>query len=110
MPLREIAKFSKPDSAVELHIDHHDNGSLALAIEDHGIGIAADDLGKVLEPFMQADSSFNRRYEGIGVELTLAKRLIENHGGALGIKSEFGIGTTVTITIPSTRISYHAAS
>jgi signal transduction histidine kinase len=79
-------------------------GELAIAIADTGIGIAAQDIPRALERFGQVDSSLSRKYEGTGLGLPLARRLMELHGGRLDIESAVGIGTTVTASFPGERL------
>ncbi len=57
---------------------------------DTGIGIAPDDLTRVLQPFAQAESGLNRRYEGTGLGLPLTRGLVELHGGSFRLESELG--------------------
>jgi len=82
-----------------------EEGDLVIRIADTGIGIAPDDIQKALDPFTQIDSSLARRYEGTGLGLPLAKRLIELHDGKLAIESALGAGTCVTLTFPSRRLA-----
>ncbi len=74
-----------------------------LAVSDSGIGIAAADMARVLEPFTQVDNKHNRRYDGTGLGLPLVKRLVDLHGGQLTIDSELGVGTRMTIVFPADR-------
>jgi signal transduction histidine kinase len=57
-----------------------------------------------MEPFGQIDSTISRKYEGTGLGLPLAKRLVELHGGTLTVESALGVGTTVTIMLPRERV------
>jgi signal transduction histidine kinase len=77
---------------------------VAVDVADTGIGIAASDVPKALERFGQVDGRVARKYEGTGLGLPLSKRLMELHGGTLELRSEPGVGTTVTITIPADRV------
>ena len=72
---------------------------------DTGIGIAEDDLERMLEPFTQVESGLSRKHEGTGLGLPLCRALIEVHGGELKLESKLGEGTTITVMLPSTRIS-----
>lgn len=76
-------------------------GNLVVSVADTGIGIAPEKLSQIGEPFMQAEASHARRYEGTGLGLSLVKGLVSLHGGTFAIKSELGCGTTVTITLPA---------
>ncbi len=76
------------------------DGKILIKIADTGIGISADNLSKIFEPFRQESEGFNRKYEGTGIGLTLTKKFVELLEGKLDIVSEVGKGTTVTITLP----------
>jgi len=80
------------------------DGSLAIEVNDTGIGIAAEDIPKVMTSFGQVESKISRKYEGSGLGLPLAKHLVELHGGTLAIESQVDVGTTVTVMLPSDRI------
>ncbi|KAF0222236.1 MAG: putative sensor histidine [Rhodospirillaceae bacterium] len=77
-----------------------------LAIRDTGIGIAAEHLDKVMEPFAQLDSYLARRHagSGSGLGLPLSKRFMELHGGWLHLRSEPNQGTTATAWFPPHRV------
>jgi signal transduction histidine kinase/HAMP domain-containing protein len=78
---------------------------IQLAVSDTGIGMAAKDIPKALEPFSQIDASITRKYGGTGLGLPLSKLFAELHGGRLTIESAVGRGTTVTVTLPvATRV------
>lgn len=82
---------------------------LRIEIKDTGIGMSLRDIPKALAPFGQIDSSLARRHEGTGLGLPLAKALTELHGGSFALSSEPGRGTSVVITLPSTRFRLSAA-
>jgi two-component system, sensor histidine kinase and response regulator len=71
---------------------------LALAVRDSGIGIPADQQGRLFEAFSQADSSTSRKYGGTGLGLAISRRLARMMGGDLTLESEAGIGSTFTVT------------
>ncbi|HSK40041.1 MAG TPA: MHYT domain-containing protein [Arenibaculum sp.] len=101
--LSNAVKFTPRGGAVRIAA-FRSGGTLAIAVSDTGIGIAAADIPRTLERFGQVDTSLRRRYEGTGLGLPLAKRLIELHDGAIDLESEVGVGTTVTITFPAARL------
>ncbi len=75
-------------------------GNLLVTIRDTGIGIPAAKLGKITQPFYQADQSSVRKYGGAGLGLAIVSRLLEKLGGTFKIDSELNKGTTVAITFP----------
>jgi signal transduction histidine kinase len=102
-------KFSDDCGTVRIEGNVTPNG-LRLAVRDTGVGIAADDIPKALSPFTQLDGTLSRAHEGTGLGLPLAKYMTELHGGTLSIDSEPGVGTTVFIDIPASRLIDHGAS
>ena len=75
---------------------------LRIAIRDTGIGIAPEHLNKLFQPFIQIDSALNRQYSGTGLGLALVKRIVELHGGRVGVTSQVGVGSCFTIYLPFT--------
>jgi len=73
---------------------------LRFAIQDTGIGISADNIQNLFQPFMQIDSALNRQYQGTGLGLALTKRITELHGGQVSLTSELGVGSCFMIDIP----------
>ncbi|MEC9346972.1 MAG: ATP-binding protein [Pseudomonadota bacterium] len=76
------------------------DGGLDFSVSDTGIGIKADDLENVFDPFKQASPTVSGSPEGTGLGLAICKRLMELHGGTLSIASTPGVGTTVTAHLP----------
>ena len=87
--------------AIATHVD--EEGAMAIVISDTGIGISAEDIPKVLEPFGQARAGALNTHEGTGLGLYIAKKLVELHGGTLALESQLGQGTTATIRFPPAR-------
>jgi signal transduction histidine kinase len=76
------------------------DGDFRVAVADTGPGIAESDQQKIFEEFQQADSSPTRRKGGTGLGLAIAKRIIELHGGRIGVDSSLGQGSTFWFTLP----------
>ena len=102
--LSNAVKFTPTGGWVKVSATVHADGGMSLSVADTGIGIAAEDIPRVLLPFQQIDSSLSRRIEGTGLGLPLAKSLAEAHGGRLEITSALGQGTTVTVQFPAERV------
>jgi cell cycle sensor histidine kinase DivJ len=71
-----------------------------LRITDTGVGIAADDLKRIGDPFFQAGKTYQRRHEGTGLGLSIVKSLVALHAGEITVQSRIGEGTIVTIALP----------
>jgi len=82
----------------------HDTGCgaahMIITVEDTGVGIRAEDLPRVGEPFFQAGSSYDRRHDGTGLGVSIVKGLLALHGGWMEIESRVGEGTRVIVHLP----------
>ncbi len=97
-------KFTPAGGTVHLSAWQAEDGGLGFAVSDTGIGIAAADLERVLEPFAQASNTPYRPTQGSGLGLPLSRRLVELHGGTLTLDSRLDQGTTVTVRFPADRV------
>jgi two-component system OmpR family sensor kinase len=97
--LENARAYSDEDAAIELRAQRQGE-QLAIAVIDRGIGIAASDLPNVATPFFRTDPSRARRTGGLGLGLSLARRIVEAHRGTLQIESVLGQGTTIRILLP----------
>ncbi len=77
-----------------------DGDTLRLRVSDTGPGIAARDQAKVFEEFQQVDTSSTKEKGGSGLGLAITKRIVEMHGGTVGLTSEVGVGSVFTVTLP----------
>jgi len=96
-------KFTPSGGTVRVAAMLDPSGEVAISVADTGIGMAADEIPRALQPFGQIDNSLIRPHGGTGLGLPLAKRLVELHGGTLTLDSEPGRGTVVTFTLPMER-------
>jgi len=102
--LSNAIKFTPEGGTVILEAQTEADGTLRVAVIDTGIGIATEDLAKVMAPFMQVESVHSRKYEGTGLGLPISRALTELHGGKFSLTSELGAGTTITLRFPKTRV------
>ena len=79
---------------------HEDVACLVMAVQDTGIGMTSDQIGKLFEAFTQADSSTSRKYGGTGLGLAISRRFSRMLGGDLRVESEHGVGSTFTFLLP----------
>jgi two-component system, sensor histidine kinase len=99
--LHNAAKFTDAGGTIELRVEREGTDLVTITVADTGIGIAADMLPFIFDMFTQLDRSLERPYSGLGVGLSLAKRLIELHGGSLEAASEGqGKGARFTARLP----------
>ena len=97
--LSNAIKFTNPGGRVVVGA-RREGESVAIFVADNGIGIAEEDLPRLGTPFVQADSAYDRKYQGTGLGLSMVRGLAELHGGELEIDSKLGQGTTVTVRLP----------
>jgi signal transduction histidine kinase len=107
--LSNAVKFTPIGGRITLSARLTAESGIILAVSDTGIGMKPEEIPIALEPFRQIDSALNRRYEGTGLGLPLARTLVELHGGTLSISSTPGQGTTVTVALPAARVIRKAA-
>jgi len=100
--LTNAVRYTPAGGHVELAARCSDAG-LEIAVGDTGIGIAAEDVARCFEPFVRLSNPLTQSIAGIGLGLSIAKRLIEAHDGTIGITSAPGHGTTVTLRLPPER-------
>ncbi len=105
--LNNAVKFTPEGGNVTLAVRRKANQESAkptswihFAVADTGIGIPQDKIPKLFQPFMQIDSSLNRKYTGTGLGLALVKRIVELHGGKVQLTSEVDVGSCFDIFIP----------
>jgi signal transduction histidine kinase len=96
--LSNAVKFT-PDGGRIIVRARRTAGTVEVAVQDSGIGIAAEDLGRVFDEFRQVGQGAAKS-EGTGLGLALTKRLVELHGGQIWVESEVGLGSTFTFTLP----------
>src|SRR4029077_19429056 len=96
--LSNAIKFTPEGGRIEAGAVPKD-GFVEVSVSDTGVGIAPEDQEAVFEEFRQVGTA-EKKAEGTGLGLTLCRKFIELHGGRIGVKSQVGVGSTFTFTIP----------
>jgi two-component system NtrC family sensor kinase len=99
--LSNALKFTLEGGRVEVRAGMVD-GMAEISVTDTGVGIAPEDQGAIFEEFRQVGTA-DKKAEGTGLGLTLCRKFIELHGGRIWVKSQVGVGSTFTFTIPVRR-------
>jgi two-component system, OmpR family, sensor kinase len=99
--LDNAAKFSDPETSIELAASRSEDDALLLAVQDRGIGIEESELGRIFEPFYRTDRSRARSTGGVGLGLALARRIASAHQGSITVESQPEKGSRFLVTIPS---------
>jgi PAS domain S-box-containing protein len=97
-------KFTPSGGRISVTVRVRENGNMVWLVSDTGVGISPDDIGRVLHPFEQAREGAQLSHEGTGLGLYLTQSLAQLHGGTLSLESEIGVGTTVTVEFPASRV------
>jgi PAS domain S-box-containing protein len=98
--LTNAIKFTTAPGHITMKVRPQAADMIEFTVVDTGMGIAQEDIARILEPFTQAITPESQHLEGTGLGLYLAKHLVEKHGGQLSIESEVGVGTAVTFSLP----------
>lgn len=102
--LTNAIKYNKRGGSVTISADCPSDGPFTLIVEDTGIGIAAEDMDKILEPFQRGESPLVKCREGTGLGLNIVKRLIDQHDATITFHSTPNVGTRVAVSFPPERI------
>lgn len=92
------------DATIPIALVSHPSPLLLIHVIDTGIGIAAKDINRLFQPFVQIDSSLNRQYTGTGLGLALVKQIIELHHGSISVASTPDLGSRFTVALPSSQL------
>lgn len=101
--LSNAIKYSPSGGEVSIRAEIGDDTGLTIAVTDHGVGMAPEDIPFATKPFGRLRPARLAQPPGIGIGLPLTKSMIELHGGTLVLKSQLGLGTTAILWFPSTR-------
>jgi signal transduction histidine kinase len=97
--LSNAVKFTPEGGRIEVRAVPTDGG-VEISVADTGIGIAPENQELIFEEFRQVGGDYAHKREGTGLGLTLARKLVELHGGRLWVKSQVGQGSTFTFSVP----------
>jgi len=98
--LSNALKFTDNRGRVEIRCAGNGLDDFTLSVQDTGIGIKPENLGRLFKRFEQIDQGSGRRYQGTGLGLALTRKIVEMQGGRISVASEFGKGTTFTVVLP----------
>jgi signal transduction histidine kinase len=97
--ISNAVKFTSPGGRVAVRVRAHGDRAL-VEVEDDGVGIPADEQGRLFERFFRASTATERAIPGVGLGLTIVKAIVEGHGGRIAVRSEDGAGTCFQILLP----------
>ena len=108
--LANAVKFTPEGGRISVRLSES-NGVAELVVEDSGIGISEDDLGRMFERFFRAASATEQAIPGTGLGLAISKGIVDAHGGSLAVESELGRGSAFTVRLRTTvRRDVHRAA
>jgi signal transduction histidine kinase len=102
--LQNAVKFTPMGGRVELQACMEEDGLLSISVSDTGIGIAEQDIARVMEPFTQIGSHLTREHGGLGLGLAIVNAILGLHKGHLIVESEVGKGSKFTVRFPAERL------
>jgi signal transduction histidine kinase len=102
--LSNAVKFTPDGGEVTVSAERAKDGGLAMVITDTGIGMNDEEIAIALEPFRQVENALTKKYDGTGLGLPIARRLVELHGGRLEIASAKNLGTVIRAHLPADRV------
>jgi signal transduction histidine kinase len=101
--LENAAKYSPGESPIRLFAERAGT-TVAIGVQDHGIGIPVAEQQRVFQKFVRGDDAKRAGIRGVGVGLALVKRVAEAHGGTVGLTSAVGAGSTFTLVLPGVNV------
>ena len=102
--LSNAVKFTPTAGTVAVSA-RRDGDFIEITVADSGIGIKEEDIPKLFQAFTQLESVYTKGFEGTGLGLALTRQLVEMHGGRIWVKSEFGMGSRFSFTVPIAPVS-----
>lgn len=109
--IENAIKFSprteRKANQIEVRVAETSGAMIRVSVQDYGIGIAPDEFENIFQRGYQVDSSMTRRFGGAGLGLSLARQIVEAHGGKIWVESTLGAGSQFHFTIPKTGVKFH---
>ena len=97
--LDNALKYSGDDKQIVLRA-RGGNGKVIFEVSDNGVGIDAEEQGRIFERFYQSDRRLSRAHEGCGLGLSIVRSVVKAHGGTVSVASTLGVGSTFTVRLP----------
>jgi two-component system sensor histidine kinase BarA len=91
--------YTPPEGLIEIHTSQKGNNT-CVEVADNGYGISPEDISRLFTPFFRSEDPLVRQETGWGLGLYLSKLLVERMGGEIGVKSNYGVGSTFWFTLP----------
>jgi two-component system cell cycle sensor histidine kinase PleC len=107
--LSNAVKFTPEKGRIRVDVNPKGANFAGISVTDTGMGMSASEIDTAMSPFGQVDAGFNKRHEGTGLGLPIAYALARLHGGDLQIESQKGVGTKVTVILPTVPANHVAA-
>jgi signal transduction histidine kinase len=100
--LSNAVNYSRPPRIIHISYRPGAGGTThTISVQDNGIGIPTDKCASIFEPFQLADAAkLSRKYDRLGLSLSIAKKIIQMHGGDITVESTVNVGSTFTVHIP----------
>ena len=98
--LSNAIKFNHDGGKVGISVEPYDTDRVKLVVSDNGIGIKAEDVGRLFKEFDQLESGASRRHEGTGLGLALTRKIVELQGGNISVDSQLGKGSNFIVVLP----------
>jgi PAS domain S-box-containing protein len=98
--LSNAIKFNHDGGEVGISVEPYDTSRVKLVVSDNGIGIKADEVGRLFKEFEQLESGASRRHEGTGLGLALSRKIVELQGGNISVESQLGKGSNFIVVLP----------
>ncbi|MEX0695430.1 MAG: PAS domain-containing protein [Rhodospirillales bacterium] len=102
--LSNAIKFTNPGGRIMVEALRMNDGGLEIRVEDTGVGIDAESLKLVQQPFVQVADAMTRKHQGSGLGLAIVRSIVTMHDGTFNLESAPGVGTTAIITLPKSRL------